>query len=68
MCLAVPGKIVEIIGEDPLSRMGKLNFGGVVLQDGKIDDAELKQAKPQWKATIKTISDAWIAIRGKPSG
>lgn len=29
MCLAIPGKIIEITGEDPLSRMGKLDFGGV---------------------------------------
>lgn len=30
MCLAIPGKIERITGEDPLSRMGKVNFGGVV--------------------------------------
>jgi hydrogenase expression/formation protein HypC len=30
MCLAVPGKIVSIQGEDPLLRLGKVNFGGVV--------------------------------------
>lgn len=29
MCLAVPGKILSISGED-LMRMGKVNFGGVV--------------------------------------
>jgi hydrogenase expression/formation protein HypC len=29
MCLAVPGKILSISGED-LLRMGKVNFGGVV--------------------------------------
>jgi hydrogenase expression/formation protein HypC len=30
MCLAVPGKIVEIEGsDDPLSRMGRVDFGGV---------------------------------------
>jgi hydrogenase expression/formation protein HypC len=30
MCLAVPGKITSISGEDPLSRMGKIDFGGVL--------------------------------------
>ena len=31
MCLAVPGKIVEITGEDEL-RMGKIDFAGVQRQ------------------------------------
>ena len=30
MCLAVPGKIESISGDDPLMRMGRVNFGGVV--------------------------------------
>ena len=30
MCLAVPGKIESISGNDPLLRMGKVNFGGIV--------------------------------------
>ena len=31
MCLAVPGKIVSVTGgEDPLSRMAKVSFGGVI--------------------------------------
>ncbi len=30
MCLAVPGKIVQILSEEPLSRCGKVDFGGVV--------------------------------------
>ena len=30
MCLAIPGKIESISGGDPLSRMGRINFGGVV--------------------------------------
>ena len=31
MCLGIPGKIVEIWGEqDALMRMGKVDFGGVV--------------------------------------
>jgi len=30
MCLAIPGKIESITGEDPLVRMGKINFGGVL--------------------------------------
>ncbi len=32
MCLAVPGKIISITGatDDPLTRVGKVNFGGIV--------------------------------------
>ena len=29
MCLAIPGKIVSISGEDPLERVGKIDFGGI---------------------------------------
>lgn len=30
MCLAIPGKIESISGDEPLSRMGRVNFGGIV--------------------------------------
>jgi hydrogenase expression/formation protein HypC len=30
MCLAVPGKIESITGDDPLTRMGRVNFGGIL--------------------------------------
>jgi hydrogenase expression/formation protein HypC len=30
MCLAVPGKIVSVEGEDALLRRARVNFGGVV--------------------------------------
>ncbi len=30
MCLAVPGKIVSIAGDDPLERTGKVSFGGIL--------------------------------------
>jgi hydrogenase expression/formation protein HypC len=30
MCLAIPGKIVEITDNDPIMRSGKVNFGGIV--------------------------------------
>ena len=30
MCLAVPGKIVELTEDEPLARRGKVDFGGVV--------------------------------------
>jgi hydrogenase expression/formation protein HypC len=29
MCLAVPGRLVEIIDEDPLFRRGRVDFGGL---------------------------------------
>lgn len=30
MCLAIPGKITSISGEEALHRMGKVDFGGVL--------------------------------------
>ena len=30
MCLAVPGKLIEIISDDPVMRTGKVSFGGVL--------------------------------------
>jgi hydrogenase expression/formation protein HypC len=30
MCLAIPGKIVSITGEDLLHRMGRIDFGGIL--------------------------------------
>ena len=29
MCLAVPGRVIEIEGSDPLLRHGKVEFGGI---------------------------------------
>ncbi|HTU01883.1 MAG TPA: HypC/HybG/HupF family hydrogenase formation chaperone [Candidatus Sulfotelmatobacter sp.] len=31
MCLAIPGKLLSIDGEDSLTRTGKVSFGGNVL-------------------------------------
>ena len=30
MCLAVPGKLISVEGDDPLQRTGKVSFGGAV--------------------------------------
>jgi hydrogenase expression/formation protein HypC len=30
MCLAVPGRILSISGEDPLTRSGRVSFGGAI--------------------------------------
>ncbi|MCK6619627.1 MAG: HypC/HybG/HupF family hydrogenase formation chaperone [Calditrichaceae bacterium] len=45
MCLAVPGKIMSIEGDDPLLRIGKVSFGGIVKEvnlayvpEAKVDD------------------------------
>jgi hydrogenase expression/formation protein HypC len=32
MCLAIPGKILSVEGEDPVFRSGRVSFGGVVKQ------------------------------------
>jgi hydrogenase expression/formation protein HypC len=45
MCLAVPGKILEVQGDDPYFRTGRVSFGGVVKQvslacvpEARVDD------------------------------
>lgn len=30
MCLAIPGKIVSIVNDDPILRTGKVSFAGIV--------------------------------------
>jgi hydrogenase expression/formation protein HypC len=30
MCLAIPGRIASLTGEDPLTRTAKIDFGGVL--------------------------------------
>ena len=30
MCLAVPGKILAMFGDDPIMRLGRVDFGGIV--------------------------------------
>lgn len=30
MCLAVPGRILSLSGDDPLTRLGRVDFGGIV--------------------------------------
>ena len=30
MCLAIPGKILSVAGDDPLERTGRVSFGGIV--------------------------------------
>jgi hydrogenase expression/formation protein HypC len=45
MCLAIPGRILSIIGDDPLMRIARVDFGGIVkainlafAPEAKIDD------------------------------
>ena len=30
MCLAIPGKLLSVAGQDPITRTGRVSFGGVV--------------------------------------
>ncbi|HVC56984.1 MAG TPA: HypC/HybG/HupF family hydrogenase formation chaperone [Stellaceae bacterium] len=30
MCLAVPGRILSLSGDDPITRVGRVDFGGIV--------------------------------------
>jgi hydrogenase expression/formation protein HypC len=43
MCLAIPGEIVEITGDDPLTRMARVRFGGVIREASL---AYVPEAKP----------------------
>lgn len=43
MCLAVPGKITSISGDDPLLRTGKVDFGGILKE---VSLAYVPEAKP----------------------
>lgn len=45
MCLAVPGKVLSITGDDPLWRMARVSFNGVIKNisltcapEAKVDD------------------------------
>jgi hydrogenase expression/formation protein HypC len=45
MCLAVPGKILSINDDDPVMRMGRVSFGGIIKEvnltyvpDAKVGD------------------------------
>jgi len=45
MCLAVPGRLLSVAGEDPLARVGRVDFGGIVKEinlafvpEARIDD------------------------------
>ena len=45
MCLAVPGRLLSVAGEDPLTRVGRVDFGGVVKEinlafvpEARVDD------------------------------
>ena len=51
MCLAIPGQIVSIEGDDPFYRSGKISFGGIIkkvalayVPDAKVGDYALVHA------------------------
>ena len=43
MCLSVPGKIISIAGDDPLTRSAKVSFGGTIkdVNLAYVPDAEI---------------------------
>ena len=43
MCLAIPGKVISVSGDDPLMRSGKVNFGGILKEVnlGCVPEAEV---------------------------
>ena len=49
MCLAIPGKVVEITDRDPLTRSGKVSFGGIIKQ---VNLAYVPQAEPGNYVTV----------------
>jgi hydrogenase expression/formation protein HypC len=42
MCLAIPGKVVCISGDEPLTRMGRVDFSGIVKEVSLAFVAEAK--------------------------
>lgn len=42
MCLAIPGKVVSIDGDEPLEKMAKVSFGGIIK---KVSLAYVPEAK-----------------------
>jgi hydrogenase expression/formation protein HypC len=45
MCLAVPGRLVSVMGDDPVMRTGRVDFGGIVKEinlafvpEARVDD------------------------------
>lgn len=51
MCLAVPGQVLEVVGDDPFSRVARVAFAGIVkeaslalLPDAKVGDFVLVHA------------------------
>ena len=43
MCLAVPGKVLEVIGDDPATRKARVSFGGAARE---VSLAYLSDIKP----------------------
>ena len=43
MCLAIPGQLLDVSGDDPLARSGRVSFGGAVKE---INLAFVPDAKP----------------------
>lgn len=51
MCLAVPGRIVEILDGEPMQRRGRVSFGGIIKEislafvpEASVDDYVLAHA------------------------
>ena len=42
MCLAVPGRVLSIAGDDALTRVGRIDFGGVIKEVNLIYVPEAK--------------------------
>ena len=45
MCLAIPGEVLEIQGDDPLTRRGRVSFGGIVKEVSLAFTPEVKQGE-----------------------
>jgi len=43
MCLAIPGRILSVSGDDPITRIGRVDFGGIVKE---INLAYVPEATP----------------------
>ena len=78
MCLAIPGRIVSLTGEEPLSRKGRVDFGGVVKEVSLafVPDAGMGQFVLVHAGVAISVVDAQAAIEtlqlidqlGEPGG
>lgn len=83
MCLAIPGRIESISGDDPMELVGKVSFGGTVkavhlacVPEAKLGDYVLVHAgfaisvvdEKEAQETLKYLTEMEVLSELQPSG